>query len=180
MDCGLNGQVSIPGRDNWCSLLHTGSGTHPASYSVSTGGALSPGREADHATPPRSYVKTDGAIPSLPHMSLRGVVLNWLSAETGLPLPYVNYRAHKRTGPYYETNTWQDYSVSEILCNDLYRYSFHSPGPDGSQPHLRAGRSPPFGSPRLDSNVVATVSSAPSQRMCCDVVAANASHGLFN
>jgi hypothetical protein len=58
------------------SLLHsvqTGSGAHPVSYSMGTGGIFLGGRagrrESDHSLPSRAEVTNGGAIPPLPHMS---------------------------------------------------------------------------------------------------------------
>jgi hypothetical protein len=60
------------------SLLHvvqTGSGADPASYPMGTGalspGVRRPGREADHSSLSNAEVKNNGAIPPLPHTSLR-------------------------------------------------------------------------------------------------------------
>jgi hypothetical protein len=73
------------------SLLHSGqagSGAHPASYSVGTGGgAISPevkrpGREADHSSPSSAEVKNGGAIPpgaNLPYFSLGAKTVHILS-----------------------------------------------------------------------------------------------------
>jgi hypothetical protein len=75
---GLNGSIS--GRGKRYSLLHcvqSGSGDHPASYPMGTGGSF-PGvkrleREADHSHPSSAEINYDGAIPPLPHTSsLRG------------------------------------------------------------------------------------------------------------
>jgi hypothetical protein len=55
------------------SLLHnvqTGSGAHPAYYTMGTGG------KADHSPPSGVEVKNDGAIPPFPHISSWRVVLN--------------------------------------------------------------------------------------------------------
>jgi hypothetical protein len=65
------------------SLLHhvqTGSGAHPASYSVGTGGSFlginRPGREADHSSPPSAEVKNSWCYTSTPPIRLHGVVLS--------------------------------------------------------------------------------------------------------
>jgi hypothetical protein len=53
--------------------VQTGSGAHPASFPLGTGGPLlgvnRPGREADHSPPSSAEVKNVGARPPLPHMS---------------------------------------------------------------------------------------------------------------
>jgi hypothetical protein len=58
------------------SLLHSvlsGSGAHPVSYSVGTGGCIPevkrPGLEADHSPPPSDEIKKEGDIRPLPHIS---------------------------------------------------------------------------------------------------------------
>jgi hypothetical protein len=58
------------------SLLHsiqTGSGAHPASYPMGTGGFFpglkQPGCEYHHAPPCSADVMNGGAIPPLPHIS---------------------------------------------------------------------------------------------------------------
>jgi hypothetical protein len=73
---GMYGRGSIPGTARFF-LLHsvqTGSGAHPASNSVGTGGSYlgvkRPGREADHSPSSSVEVKNGGAIPPLPHTSL--------------------------------------------------------------------------------------------------------------
>jgi hypothetical protein len=61
------------------SLLHsaqTGSGAHPASCPMDTGGSFPggkavSGRETDHSFPSSAEVKKAGAIPPLPHTSSR-------------------------------------------------------------------------------------------------------------
>jgi hypothetical protein len=66
-----------------CSLFHsvqTGSGAHPASYTIGTG-ALSPGgkrqwREADHSPASSAVVKNNGAIPLFPIRLHRVVLIN--------------------------------------------------------------------------------------------------------
>jgi hypothetical protein len=59
--------------------VHTGSGTHPASYPIGTGcsspGVKRPVREPDHSPPASAEVKNDGAIPPLP-IRLHGIMLN--------------------------------------------------------------------------------------------------------
>jgi hypothetical protein len=54
--------------------LQTGSGAHPASYPLDTGGSFPggverQGREADHSPTSSTEVKNNGAISSLPHTS---------------------------------------------------------------------------------------------------------------
>jgi hypothetical protein len=73
-DYGLDGQGSVPDRDKRFSVIHsiqTGSGVHPASYTMGTGGSFLDGKEgheADH--PPLSSAKVkNGAIPPLQHTS---------------------------------------------------------------------------------------------------------------
>jgi hypothetical protein len=39
-------------------------------------GVKQPGREADHSSPSRAKVKTDGVIPPFPHNVFNGIVLN--------------------------------------------------------------------------------------------------------
>jgi hypothetical protein len=52
--------------------VQTGSGAHPASYSVSTVGSFlgvkRPGREADHSPPSSAEIKNGGATTPLPNM----------------------------------------------------------------------------------------------------------------
>jgi hypothetical protein len=56
--------------------VQPGSGAHPASYPMCTGGfslgIKRPGPESDHSSPSSAEMKNDGARPSLPH----GEVLN--------------------------------------------------------------------------------------------------------
>jgi hypothetical protein len=64
-DYGLDDRVSIPrGAGNFSSTLcvQTGSGAHPASYPMGTGGTLPggkawPRRDADHSPPSSAEVK---------------------------------------------------------------------------------------------------------------------------
>jgi hypothetical protein len=72
----LDSRGLIPGRGKRFSVFHsvqTGSGTHPASYTMFTWalsmGVKWPGREADHSPPSSAEVKNGGAIPPLPHKS---------------------------------------------------------------------------------------------------------------
>jgi hypothetical protein len=80
---GWTAGVRLPAVQDF-SLLHsvqTGSGTHPASYPVTSGftpppppdgesfpGVRRPWREADRSPPSSAEVKKGGAIPPLPHM----------------------------------------------------------------------------------------------------------------
>jgi hypothetical protein len=70
------------GFDSWqgqetflySSVSRFGSGAHPASYPMDSGGFLSPavkwpGYGADHSTPSGAEVENGGAIPPLPHTS---------------------------------------------------------------------------------------------------------------
>jgi hypothetical protein len=52
-------------------LLLVGSGTHPASYPLGTGGTFPGGKapETDHSPPSSAKVKNGGAVPPLSHMS---------------------------------------------------------------------------------------------------------------
>jgi hypothetical protein len=72
---GSTARVRFPAVQNF-SLLHgvqTGSGAHPASYPMATGGSFSEvkwqEREADHSLPSNAEVKKGGAIPPLLHTS---------------------------------------------------------------------------------------------------------------
>jgi hypothetical protein len=61
--------------------LQNGSGAHPVSYPMGTGGALSlgvkrPGREADHSPPSSAEVKNAWNYTSTPPIRLHGVVLS--------------------------------------------------------------------------------------------------------
>jgi hypothetical protein len=65
------------------SLLHvvqTGSGVHPTSYTMGTGGsfpgAKRPGSEADHSPPTSAEVKKMWIYTSTPPIRLQDVVLN--------------------------------------------------------------------------------------------------------
>jgi hypothetical protein len=53
--------------------VHTGSGTHPASYSIGIAdffpGVKRTGRDADHSTLSSVDTKNAGAIPPIPHTS---------------------------------------------------------------------------------------------------------------
>jgi hypothetical protein len=59
-DYGLDGRGSILDRDRIFSpsfCVHTGSGAHPASYPMGTGGKARPRRDADHSPPSSAEVK---------------------------------------------------------------------------------------------------------------------------
>jgi hypothetical protein len=60
----------------------------PRGLKALTSGVKRPGREVNYLCPSSAEVKSGGAIPSLPSR-LHGVVLNWLSTGTTLPLPYL-------------------------------------------------------------------------------------------
>jgi hypothetical protein len=72
---GLLGFNSSQRQD--ISLLHsvqTGSGTHPSSYAMGTGGFFprgvkQSGRETDHSPPSSAEDKNDGALSPLPDIS---------------------------------------------------------------------------------------------------------------
>jgi hypothetical protein len=79
---------SIPGKDKRCSSIayvQTGSGAHPASYTMGTwtlspgGGVKRPGREVDCSPPLSAEVKNGEVTSQLPHTS------SWLNTETTLP-----------------------------------------------------------------------------------------------
>jgi hypothetical protein len=60
------------------SLLHVvqiGSGAHPASYTMDTGGVKRPGRDADHSPATSAEVKKTWIYTSTP-IRLHGIVLN--------------------------------------------------------------------------------------------------------
>jgi hypothetical protein len=66
--CGWLGFGPAGAKD--FSLFHsvqTGSGYHPASYPMGTGGSFHEGNETDHSPPSSAEVKNDGAIPPPPH-----------------------------------------------------------------------------------------------------------------
>jgi hypothetical protein len=73
----MDGRSSIPVRATVIFLHHsiqTASGSHPISYPMGTGGAVSIrvkqfGREAGHSLQSIAEVKNGGAIPPLPLMS---------------------------------------------------------------------------------------------------------------
>jgi hypothetical protein len=68
-DCGLDDRVievrSLTGADFFSSpCVQTGSGAHPASYPMGTGGSfprgkVRPGRDADHSPPSSAEVKNE-------------------------------------------------------------------------------------------------------------------------
>jgi hypothetical protein len=72
---GLEARVRFPAVQDF-SLLHSvqiGSGAHPASHPMSTGGSFAggkaAGREVDHSPPSSAEVKKGGPMPSLPHIT---------------------------------------------------------------------------------------------------------------
>jgi hypothetical protein len=66
---GWMSEVQIPkGGKTFLRNVQAGSGDHPTSYPIGTGGKL-PGREAYLSPPPSAEVKNGEAIPPLPHMS---------------------------------------------------------------------------------------------------------------
>jgi hypothetical protein len=66
---GWRGFDSRQGQDFslFCSVQN-GSGAHPASYPISSGGFFSGGK-ADHSPPSSAEVKNSGTVPPLPHTS---------------------------------------------------------------------------------------------------------------
>jgi hypothetical protein len=60
--------------------VQNGSGAHPASYPMGTGGSFTgdkvPGREADHSPPSSAEVKNAWSYTSTPLIRLHGVVLS--------------------------------------------------------------------------------------------------------
>jgi hypothetical protein len=63
----------LPVEERKYSLLYSvqaGSGAHPVSYPIDTGGADSPrveqGHEADYSSPSNAEIKNGGAIPPFP------------------------------------------------------------------------------------------------------------------
>jgi hypothetical protein len=64
-DYGLDDQVievrSPTGSEDFSSspCVQTGSGAHPASYLMGTGGKARPGRDADHSPPSSAEVKNE-------------------------------------------------------------------------------------------------------------------------
>jgi hypothetical protein len=85
MDQGVRVRFLVGERDY--SLLHniqTSFGTHPTSYTISTG-AVSPGvkqqrHEADHSPPSSTEVKNSGAIPPFP------TFMAWYLIKPGITL----------------------------------------------------------------------------------------------
>jgi hypothetical protein len=80
-DYGLDDRGSIPDRAEAFSFIpcvQTGSGAHPASYPVGTGGPFPggkarPGRDADHSPPSRDDFKYEQELYLLSPMRLHGV-----------------------------------------------------------------------------------------------------------
>jgi hypothetical protein len=70
-------------------IIQTGSGVHPTSYPMGTGGSSPgvkrPGREADHSPPASAEVQKMWICTSIPPIRLEGLVLNYLSTGTTLP-----------------------------------------------------------------------------------------------
>jgi hypothetical protein len=58
-------------------------------------GVKRPGREADYSPPTNGEVKKIWIYTSTPPIRLHGVVLNWLSTDTTLPLPTLGKRLFK-------------------------------------------------------------------------------------
>jgi hypothetical protein len=70
-DGGVAVRVSVGSRIFFFNVVQTGSGVHPTSYSMGTGGAISPGvkrpgREADHSPPANAEVKKMWIYTSTP------------------------------------------------------------------------------------------------------------------
>jgi hypothetical protein len=78
-DYGLDDRGSIQTEDFSSSLcVQTGSGAHPASYAMGTGGPFPggkarPGRDADHSPPSSSEVKNEKEKTSSTPKRLHGV-----------------------------------------------------------------------------------------------------------
>jgi hypothetical protein len=71
---------SPTGEEDFSSspCIQTGSGAHPASYPMGTGGSFPgckarPGRDADHSPPSNAEVKMSRSYTSSPPMCLHGV-----------------------------------------------------------------------------------------------------------
>jgi hypothetical protein len=75
---------------NFMHDVQTGSGVHPTSSLMGTGGSFPgikrPGRKADHGPPTNDKVKKTWIYTSTPHTP-SWLSVNWLSAGTALPLP---------------------------------------------------------------------------------------------
>jgi hypothetical protein len=74
----------LAGEEIYFSLRHcvqTGSGAHPASYQMDTGGSFQevnrPGREADHSLPSSAEVRNVWSYTSTPSVCLHDVVLSY-------------------------------------------------------------------------------------------------------
>jgi hypothetical protein len=69
------GVRSPTGTEDFSSspCVQTGSGAHPASYPVGTGGKARPGRDTDHSPPSSAEVKNEQEFSSSRPMRLRGV-----------------------------------------------------------------------------------------------------------
>jgi hypothetical protein len=72
--------------------VQTGSGSHPASYTINTGGFTLgvkwPGREANHSHPSSAKVNSAWKCTSSPPIRLHGVVLSLKKAQRQLYLVY--------------------------------------------------------------------------------------------
>jgi hypothetical protein len=75
-DCGLDDRGSIPDICRWFSsslCVQTGSGAHPASCTMGTGGKARPGRDADHSSPSSAEIENERSYTSSPPRRLHGV-----------------------------------------------------------------------------------------------------------
>jgi hypothetical protein len=107
-------RVRWPGFDSLCFRLQTGSGAHPDSYPIGTGGPFPWDRAASTWTRPLvSKSRKSGAIPPLPH-SLRGVV-------PGTWMFFGSSRFQCCYGDYFGCCEWQTSIVTDL-------FSGHSPG----------------------------------------------------
>jgi hypothetical protein len=70
-DQGVGVRVQVEQEFSLLHVVQTGSGAHPYSYPVGTGGsffgAKGPGRETDHSPPTNAEVKTWGCISAPPY-----------------------------------------------------------------------------------------------------------------
>jgi hypothetical protein len=104
MGYGLDGPVSIPGRQDF--LLHrvqTDSGFHPVSYPMGTGGFFPWSKAAAAWNWPLTWVKKDGAIPSLRNMSSQGQIYPfyrrlklWQVLGTNCLLSLIQHGTHRK------------------------------------------------------------------------------------
>jgi hypothetical protein len=78
-DRGVGVRVTVRSRIFTSPIVQTGSGVHPTSYMMGTGGSFPgvkrPGREAGHSPPSNAEVKKMWIYTSI-HPRLHGVVLN--------------------------------------------------------------------------------------------------------